>query len=249
VRRGAQLGQGGLLVVGPGDPAATMQVIQDRAGRRLRAAKERCQLGADPQDPDRQGSSSSGLPPRVSRLYGYRPPAAPRSPPGPGSWSSMMWPTRADQDAGLDQHDRVRAHQVLQSCLAPMAATLTEHLREVMRGVDALDLFGSIGGCAAGWSWPAPDSPWPSCCQRRNRSRGGPMSGGCGCSWTGPRPPTRPWSWWSSRPVTTHSWRRPKWSRPWSTTGSAQSRRHRRCRRSRLRAGRRARSGRRAGRW
>jgi hypothetical protein len=51
----------------------------------------------------------------------------------------MMWPTRADQDAGLDQHDRVRAHQVLQSCLAPMAATLTEHLREVMRGVDALD--------------------------------------------------------------------------------------------------------------
>jgi hypothetical protein len=36
----------------------------------------------------------------------------------------------------------VRAHQVLQSCLAPMAATLTEHLREVMRGVDALDLFG-----------------------------------------------------------------------------------------------------------
>ena len=51
-------------------------------------------------------------------------------------------PTRADQDAGLDQHDRVRAHQVLQSCLAPMAALLTEHLREVMRGVDALDLFG-----------------------------------------------------------------------------------------------------------
>jgi pimeloyl-ACP methyl ester carboxylesterase len=50
-------------------------------------------------------------------------------------------PTRADQYAGLDQHDRARAHQVLQSCFAPMAATLTEHLREVLRSVDGLDLF------------------------------------------------------------------------------------------------------------
>jgi len=50
-------------------------------------------------------------------------------------------PTRADQYAGLEQHDRARAHQVLQSCLAPMAATLTEHLRDVMRSVDDLDLF------------------------------------------------------------------------------------------------------------
>jgi pimeloyl-ACP methyl ester carboxylesterase len=36
---------------------------------------------------------------------------------------------------------RAAAHQAVQSSLAPMAATLTAHLREVMRSVDELDLF------------------------------------------------------------------------------------------------------------
>jgi pimeloyl-ACP methyl ester carboxylesterase len=50
-------------------------------------------------------------------------------------------PTRSDQYAGLDQRDPAAAHQAVQSSLAPMAATLTAHLREVMRSVDELDLF------------------------------------------------------------------------------------------------------------
>jgi hypothetical protein len=44
VRRGAGFGQGGVLVVGPGDPAANLQVVEDRAGRRLGAAEERRQV-------------------------------------------------------------------------------------------------------------------------------------------------------------------------------------------------------------
>jgi pimeloyl-ACP methyl ester carboxylesterase len=50
-------------------------------------------------------------------------------------------PTRADQYLGMDQQRAQQAHRAMQAFLISLAGGVREEVREVMRAVDALDLF------------------------------------------------------------------------------------------------------------
>jgi hypothetical protein len=75
MRRGADFGQAGVLVIGPADPTASMQIVEDRAAGRLGAAEERGQLGVDLLDGRRlclQQVQYLPVPTRQARLPEHR---------------------------------------------------------------------------------------------------------------------------------------------------------------------------------